>query len=128
MRNNIKRLLILSLVMMSTVTTFSSSTIYKDSIIIITPIQLKNTNLIFAEHNKLLKENSLLKSQIDNYKEDNKLLIQSDSIKDLEINYYFNINRELNNSLQRKNKSLFLWKVGGITVSVSLLILFLIKL
>ena len=114
--------------MMSTATTFSSSIIYKDSIIIVTPIQLKNTNLIFAEHDKLLKENSLLKSQIDNYKEDNKLLMQSDSIKDLEINCYSNINKELNNSLQKKNKSLLLWKIGGITVSTSLLILFLIKL
>lgn len=104
-----------------------SSTIYKDSIIVITPTQLKNTNLIFAEHSKLLKENSLLKRQIENYKEDNKLLIKSDSVRCLEVNYYSDINKELNNSLQKKNKSLFLWKIGGITVSTTLLILFLFK-
>lgn len=127
MKSIIKRLLVLSsAIMLMTITCFSS-TIYKDSIIVITPTQLKNTNLIFAEHSKLLKENSLLKRQIENYKEDNKLLIKSDSVRCLEINYYSDINKELNNSLQKKNKSLFLWKIGGITVSTTLLILFLFK-
>lgn len=127
MKSIIKRLLVLSSAIMLMMITCFSSTIYKDSIIVITPIQLKNTNLIFAEHSKLLKENSLLKRQIENYKEDNKLLIKSDSVRCLEINYYSDINKELNNSLQKKNKSLFLWKIGGITVSTTLLILFLFK-
>lgn len=127
MKSIIKRLLVLSLAIMLMMITCFSSTIYKDSIIVITPTQLKNTNLIFAEHSKLLKENSLLKRQIENYKEDNKLLIKSDSVRCLEINYYSDINKELNNSLQKKNKSLFLWKIGGITVSTTLLILFLFK-
>lgn len=127
MKSIIKRLLVLSLAIMLMMITCFSSTIYKDSIIVITPTQLKNTNLIFAEHSKLLKENSLLKRQIENYKEDNKLLIKSDSVRCLEVNYYSDINKELNNSLQKKNKSLFLWKIGGITVSTTLLILFLFK-
>lgn len=127
MKSIIKRLLVLSSAIMLMMITCFSSTIYKDSIIVITPTQLKNTNLIFAEHSKLLKENSLLKRQIENYKEDNKLLIKSDSVRCLEINYYSDINKELNNSLQKKNKSLFLWKIGGITVSTTLLILFLFK-
>ena len=127
MKSIIKRLLVLSSAIMLMMITCFSSTIYKDSIIVITPTQLKNTNLIFAEHSKLLKENSLLKRQIENYKEDNKLLIKSDSVRCLEINYYSDINKELNNSLQKKNKSLFLWKIGGVTVSTTLLILFLFK-
>lgn len=127
MKSIIKRLLVLSSAIMLMMITCFSSTIYKDSIIVITPTQLKNTNLIFVEHSKLLKENSLLKRQIENYKEDNKLLIKSDSVRCLEINYYSDINKELNNSLQKKNKSLFLWKIGGITVSTTLLILFLFK-
>lgn len=127
MKSIIKRLLVLSSAIMLMMITCFSSTIYKDSIIVITPTQLKNTNLIFAEHSKLLKENSLLKRQIENYKEDNKLLIKSDSVRCLEVNYYSDINKELNNSLQKKNKSLFLWKIGGITVSTTLLILFLFK-
>lgn len=127
MKSIIKRLLVLSSAIMLMMITCFSSTIYKDSIIVITPTQLKNTNLIFAEHSKLLKENSLLKRQIENYKEDNKFLIKSDSVRCLEINYYSDINKELNNSLQKKNKSLFLWKIGGITVSTTLLILFLFK-
>ena len=127
MKSIIKRLLVLSSAIMLMMITCFSSTIYKDSIIVITPTQLKNTNLIFAEHSKLLKENSLLKRQIENYKEDNKLLIKSDSVRCLEINYYSDINKELNNSLQKKNKSLFFWKIGGVTVSTTLLILFLFK-
>ena len=127
MKSIIKRLLVLSSATMLMMITCFSSTIYKDSIIVITPTQLKNTNLIFAEHSKLLKENSLLKRQIENYKEDNKLLIKSDSVRCLEVNYYSDINKELNNSLQKKNKSLFLWKIGGVTVSTTLLILFLFK-
>ena len=127
MKSIIKRLLVLSSATMLMMITCFSSTIYKDSIIVITPTQLKNTNLIFAEHSKLFKENSLLKRQIENYKEDNKLLIKSDSVRCLEINYYSDINKELNNSLQKKNKSLFLWKIGGVTVSTTLLILFLFK-
>lgn len=92
-----------------------------------TPSQLKQTNLIFIEHKKLLIENKLLKEQIDNYKEDNKLLIKTDSIRISQINIYKDLNNSLNRSLKNKRKSLLFWKIGGITISSSFLLLFLLK-
>lgn len=126
-----KRMLMLLLVIMLTTTTSFSSTILNgtenDSIITLTPSQLKQTNLIFVEHKKLLVENKLLKEQIDNYKEDNELLIKTDSIRISQINIYKDLNTSLNKSLKKKYKSLLFWKIGGITISSSFLLLFLLK-
>ena len=126
-----KRMLVLLLTIMLATTTSFSSTILNgtenDSIITLTPSQLKQTNLIFIEHKKLLIENKLLKEQIDNYKEDNKLLIKTDSIRISQINIYKDLNNSLNRSLKNKRKSLLFWKIGGITISSSFLLLFLLK-
>lgn len=126
-----KRMLMLLLtIMLATTTSFSSTIlngIENDSIITLTPSQLKQTNLIFIEHKKLLIENKLLKEQIDNYKEDNKLLIKTDSIRISQINIYKDLNNFLNRSLKNKRKSLLFWKIGGITISSSFLLLFLLK-
>lgn len=112
-------------------TTSFSSTILNgtenDSTIILTPSQLKETNLIFAEHRKLLIENRLLKDQVNNYKEDNNLLIKADSLRVSQISLYKDWNNSLNKSLKKKNKTLLFWKIGGLTISSSLLLLFLIK-
>lgn len=131
MKRFIKKLLVtLSTTLLATTTSFSStisSGIEKDSIVSITPAQLKETNLIFAEHHKLLIENQLLSEQLNNYKEDNKLLIKADSIRQAQIKTYKNWNESLTKNLNKKNKTLFLWKIGGITVSSGLLLLLLIK-
>ena len=50
--------------------------------------QVKETALIFAEHQKLTVENPLLKQQIKSLEELNKLYIESDSIRNKEINLY----------------------------------------
>lgn len=131
MKGIIKKLLVTSLLMMLT-TTISSSSITStktenDSIVYLTPIQLRETNLIFAEHNKLLTENKLLRNQINNYKEDNNLLIKTDSVRIAQLSVCDSLNQSLENSLKKKNKALFFWKVGGITVSVGLLIFLLLK-
>lgn len=88
---------------------------------------MKETNLIFAEHQKLLKENNLLNKQILNYKEDNKLLLQTDSIKVVEINLLKDYNNSLTKSIKKQNKSLLLWKIGGITISSCLLLFLILK-
>ena len=44
--------------------------------------------LIFAEHNKLLTENPLLKTKIQSLEELNTLYVKSDSIKTKEIEIY----------------------------------------
>ena len=131
MKRTIKRLLVILLLILLMPTISFSSTILngieKDSIVSITPAQLKETNLIFAEHHKLLIENQLLSEQLNNYKEDNKLLIKADSIRQAQIKTYKNWNESLTKNLNKKNKTLFLWKIGGITVSSGLLLLLLIK-
>lgn len=60
----------------------------KDSLIVITPKQLKVTNLIFAEHSELKKEKPLLMSQIKGLEEIIKNYILQDSIRTVEIATY----------------------------------------
>ena len=131
MKRILRRLLVLlSIILLTTTTSFSLTIltpISNDSIVYLTREQLKETNLIFAEHHKLLVENKLLEEQISNYKENNELLMQSNSAKEAQINLYKNWNGSLNESLEKKNKSLLIWKVGGITVSASLLLVLLFK-
>lgn len=131
MKRFIKKLLVILLITLLTTTTSSSSTISsgieKDSTVSITPTQLKETNLIFAEHRKLLIENQLIFEQLNNYKEDNKLLIKADSVRQAQIKVYKDWNESLTKNLNKKKKTLFLWKIGGITVSSGLLLLLLIK-
>lgn len=131
MKRVIKRLLVTLLTILLATTTSSSSTISngikKDSIVSITPAQLKETNLIFAEHHKLLIENRLLFEQLNNYKEDNKLLIKADSVRQSQIKVYKNLNESLTNNLSKKSKTLLFWKIGGVTVSFGLLLLLLVK-
>lgn len=120
MRHITKKLLITLSIIMLTVTTSFSATIYNDTVISITPIQLKQTNLIFAEHQKLLKENKLLLKQLNNYKNDNALLIKADSLRCMQVEAYKNLSVS-------KKRTLLYWQVGGITVSTTLLLLFLFK-
>jgi hypothetical protein len=131
MKKFIKKLLVTLSITLLTTTTSSSSTISsgieRDSIVSITPTQLKETNLIFAEHHKLLIENQLLSEQLNNYKEDNKLLVKADSVRQAQIKVYKDWNESLTKNLNKKKKTLFLWKIGGITVSSGLLLLLLIK-
>ncbi len=131
MKRAIKKLLVTLLIILLVTTTSSSSTISngieKDSIVSITPAQLKETNLIFAEHHKLLIENQLLSEQLNNYKEDNKLLVKADSVRQAQIKVYKDWNESLTKNLNKKKRTLFLWKIGGITVSSGLLLLLLVK-
>lgn len=131
MINIIRKLsIVLLLMMLIPITSFSQtilSTTPKDSIVYITATQLKQTNLIFAEHNKLLTENKLLKQQIYNYQSDIKLLEQSDSLRVKQVNTYKDWNKSLSNSLNRKNKKLLYWKIGGISISAVLLVSLILK-
>lgn len=129
-----KSLIVLLINLFLTICCFSQNTypkITQDSLILITPTQLKQTNLIFLEHSKL-------KLELDSYI--NKVNIQSKQI-DYYINTIdlkdesYNIQKEVytineNNLKKELRKSnfkskCFMW--GGITVSTSLLVLLLIK-
>lgn len=129
-----KRIVILFLIILLQTTTSSSQIIWNDSVIGITPIQLKTTNLIFVEHEKLLKENSLLKIQLDNYVKDNQLLTQTDSIRTIQLKGYKDLDtqnkkqiEQLNKDLSRKKRELTVWKIGGVGISVGLLLWLLVN-
>ena len=132
-----KNILIFLITILATTTSFSqtiSRETKNDSTVLITSNQLKNTNLIFIEHEKLLKENALLYKQLDNYKVSNDLLVQTDSLRKKEIAEYklltesFNAEiKKLNKEIKRKDKRLLSWKIGGITISSGLLLWLLLK-
>lgn len=132
-----KFVILFFLILSMTTTCFSqniSSKIEQDSIVLITPNQLKEANLIFVEHQKLLRENDLLFKQISNYKLDNELLLKTDSLRTLQLRNYEGLTEsyslkieQLNKEVKRKNNTLLVWKVGGVTVGVGLLVWLLLK-
>ena len=105
-----------------------------DSIVCISIQDIKYANLIFAEHNKLMKDNILLSQQIENYKTLTNTLVQVDSLRIEQLNEYSILNQnyqerieDLNKNIKKKNKTLLIWQIGGITVSTSLLLFLLFK-
>lgn len=135
-----KSLLILLISLFGMMLSFSQTTYPKltqDSLIVITPTQLKQTNLIFLEHNKFSKEIPLLKTQISNLEEIIKNTEAADSLKASQLSLCLNqINKDkntiedLNLTLEKtksKNKKLLKWTIGGFGVSAGLLLLLLIK-
>lgn len=126
-----KRILILLGIMILTkIMSFSeniSNPTGKDSTVLVTASDLKYANLIFVEHKKLLTENSLLYSQIDNLVNLNLQLEQIDSLRIKQIEEYSILTNNLNKELKKKQNTLKYWQIGGITVGVSLLLLFLLK-
>ena len=116
---------------------FSSNTseaIRQGSTVSITSDQLKYTNLIFIEHKKLLEENKLLLQQVQNYKVKTNYLLTTDSLRVAQMSNYKLINREysiqidnLNKAIKKKDRAVTCWKIGGITVSVGLVLFLLLK-
>lgn len=108
-----------------------------DSLIVITPQQLKATNLIFLEHKKLKLELPELNKQIVTYESLIKSYAATDSIRGIEVKrlmLHAQVSeqvmqsqlREINKLESRKR----LYKgltIGGFSVSVVLLITLLLK-
>ena len=133
-----KRTLIALLIMiLARITCFSSTTLIStdpDSIVSVTASDLKYANLIFVEHSKLLKENSLLYQQVGNYVELNNQLTQIDSLRLQQINEYDKLSQSyatqidaLSKEVKKKNKAIRYWQIGGVTVSVGLVLFLLLK-
>lgn len=81
-----------------------------------------------------MKDNILLSQQIENYKTLTNTLVQVDSLRIEQLNEYSILNQnyqerieDLNKQIKKKNKTLLIWQIGGITVSTSLLLLLLFK-
>ena len=133
-----KRTLILLLtILLTRMFCFSKTTLNQtenDSIVCVSIQDIKYANLIFAEHNKLMKDNILLSQQIENYKTLTNTLVQVDSLRIEQLNEYSILNQnyqerieDLNKQIKKKNKTLLIWQIGGITVSTSLLLFLLFK-
>jgi len=138
MINSIKKKSVPLLITLLTLTTTSSAStlggIKQDSIVSITQKELKETDLIFAEHKKLLTENKLLKEQIQNYKSSNQVTSRIDSLKSLQLLEYDRLYKEsiekekkLSSQITRKNRALLVWRIGGISVSAGFLLFLFLK-
>lgn len=111
--------------------------ILNDSLIVISPTQLKQTNLIFLEHNKLILENRELKSQLNNYSDLVSNYQTNDSIKNTQISLlrsnldkYNTIIETQNMQIKKLRSSNKLYKgitIGSFAISFGLLILFITK-
>ncbi len=128
-----KRLSILLLITLLAKTLCFSQTTSTDSLKI-SHEQLKGINLIFAEHSKLKSENTLLWNEIKLFKEKDALHAEVDSLNKLEITAYQNKVQVLNDNVTNLNKKLKrqkvytgIWRVGGISVSIGLLVWALLK-
>ena len=113
---------------------FSSNTseaIRQGSTVSITSDQLKYTNLIFIEHKKLLEENKLLLQQVQNYKVKTNYLLTTDSLRVAQMSNYKLISKEysiqIDKAIKKKDRAVTCWKIGGITVSIGLVLFLLLK-
>lgn len=133
-----KRIVILFLTILLVRTMcFSSNTsevTRQDSIVSITSDQLKYANLIFVEHKKLLEENGLLYQQVQNYRIKTDYLLKMDSLRVMQISNYQHINKtyvtqieNLNKAIKKKDRAVTCWKIGGITVSIGLVLFLFLK-
>ncbi len=133
-----KRIVMLLLtILLTRIMCFSQTTsteIKQDSIVFITSEQLKYTNLIFVEHEKLLIENDLLNTQIynleckiENYKELDTIRVEQIQKYKSVNNIYFKQIQDLNKNISSKNKTILGLEIGGVTVTVGLLLFILLK-
>lgn len=131
-----KVLIVLLLSLLPTMFTFSQ-TIYpkltQDSLIVITPTQLKKTNLIFLEHQKLKLEVEQLENKIGLHEETNSLLQQLLEVKEQQISNLHKINTFNESLLSIREEELKKYKVqnrlfviGGCTICASLIFLLII--
>lgn len=125
-----KMFLILLMVALTRIVSFSSNiseVTNNDTIVSVSITDIKYANLIFVEHKKLLTENQLLKEQtqdynnlVNNMNKVDSLRKQQNYIHERQIDY-------LSKECKNKEKAIKYWKVGGITVSIALIIALLVK-
>ena len=73
----------------------------------------------------------MLYKQINNYKEEVKTLEKVDSVRKIQITEIQQCCNEradnLNKEIKKKNRALRAWQIGGVTLSVGLLIFLILK-
>lgn len=98
--------------------------------VLITPQQLKETNIIFLEHDKLLKESELLKNQIYTLQQINSDLEKTDSLRILQVNACLDKNKSYEDTIKDLSSKTFKLKcfsIGTVGVSLALALLLIFK-
>lgn len=108
-----------------------------DSLVVITPQQLKASNLIFLEHKKLKLERFELNKQLTSYELLTANYAKTDSIRlqqlaraELQMQMYdeaISKQQEQIAKMNKRNKRLTTLSIGGFAISVGLLLALLIK-
>ena len=130
LKKRMKRLLTILFGIILMTTTISSQPISKDTVVVITPIQLKTANLIFAEHEMLLKKVPLLESKITNLETINSNWSQVDSLRSNQVTMYKEALAVKDKDLKRLNKSLKTTKYvasGSIITTIILALVCVLK-
>lgn len=132
-----KTLIVFLIMMLTRIGCFSSNTstpTEPDSIVSVTASDIKYANLIFVEHKKLRVENECLYEQVSNLEELNIQNMRLDSLRVEQIGEYDKLTKsyatqieQLNKDIKKKNVELKAWQIGGITVSVGLILFLLLK-
>ena len=130
-----KSLLILLINLFLVTASFSQTTypkIYNDSLIVITQQQLKLTDKIFLEHEKLLEENYLFTNQIKNLEKIKENDLKIDSLRRTQIKEYTEqiqsdkkIIDSLNSKVSKKDKYVRILEgttIGGLIAAILLLL------
>lgn len=81
---------------------------------LLTPYQLKTTNLIFNEHRYLLRNDSLYRRNIANYKSLVNVMDSTITYKDTQLKSSENMNRQLQQQNKKLSKLNYLF--GGMTI------------
>ena len=122
-----KYVILLLITLLTAITSFSQT-------ISIGTEQLKETNLIFIEHRKLLEENALLYKQLDNFQKSYNILTQIDSTRIKEIAEYKEIVNDRNKQIESLNREINTqtkafrgWRIGSILVTGTLALWLLFK-
>ena len=123
--SKIALLLIINLFLTTYCFSQTISTVGNDTVVLISPAQLKLTNQIFNEHSLYKQEVELQSLQITRYKEIYKDELLKDSIYESKI---INLNKDLSEKaviineqqlqINSKKKSLLRWRVFGVSVSL----------
>lgn len=123
--SKIALLLIINLFLTTYCFSQTISTVGNDTVILISPAQLKLTNQIFNEHSLYKQEVELQSLQITRYKEIYKDELLKDSIYESKI---INLNKDLSKKsviineqqlqINSKKKSLLRWRVFGVSISL----------
>ena len=104
-----------------------------DSLVVITPQQLKASNLIFLEHKKLKLERFELNKQLASYELLTANYAKTDSIRLQQLaraelyDEAISKQQEQIAKMNKKNKRLTTLSIGGFAISVGLLLALLIK-